>query len=182
MKKAFTLIELVIVILVIGILAATIVPRTQTNPLFNSSVDLLSKIRYTQHLSMINDKYNTDNSTWFKDRWQIVFNGNRYSIVSDQNSTYARDPLNKEKKIQDIELKGVNTIVLSGDGCNAKSIISFDYLGRPLIGSLDGTSSAYTAEGNAGELLQDDCTIELSNDTKTLYIEVISETGYIFLR
>jgi len=111
MKKAFTMIELVFIIVVIGILAATIIPRVQTNPIQEAGVQLVSHIRYTQHLAMIDDKYDVSDANWFKKRWQIVF-GNTdaaaggvpaYSIFSDtavgstgniNTSEVARNPEN----------------------------------------------------------------------------------------
>ena len=96
MKKAFTMLELVFVIVVIGILAAAIIPSTRTNPLQEAAVQVLSHIRYTQHLAMMDDKYDANNldSTgapkWFKERWQILFSSNGssggtmgYTIFSD---------------------------------------------------------------------------------------------------
>ena len=96
MKKAFTMIELVFVIVVIGILAAVIIPSTRTNPVQEAAIQLLSHIRYTQHLAMVDDKYDTNNldSTgavkWYKERWQLVFGTNTnsasvpaYTIFSD---------------------------------------------------------------------------------------------------
>jgi len=73
MKKAFSMLELVFVIVVIGILAATIIPRTQTNPLQEAGIQLLSHIRYTQHLALLDNQYKADDSNWYKKRWQLVF-------------------------------------------------------------------------------------------------------------
>ena len=73
MKKAFTMIELVFVIVVIGILAAVIIPSTRTNPLQEAAIQLLSDIRYTQHLAMVDDKYSANDANWEKGRWQMVF-------------------------------------------------------------------------------------------------------------
>jgi len=180
MKKAFTLLELVMVILVIGILAAAIIPRTRTNPLAEASISLLAQIRYTQHLSLVNDKYDVNNSSsWFKNRWYIEFINNSYSIVS--NTTYAINPLDKISKIQNIKLKGIESIILS-NGCANQTIINFDYLGRPLIGDLSGTSKPYTAIGTAGQLLTTKCTIKLTNGSKEAYIDISPETGYLIIR
>ena len=66
MLNAFTLIELVFVIVVVGVLAAAIIPRIQTNPVKEAAIQLLSHIRYTQHLAMVDDKYNSNDSAWFK--------------------------------------------------------------------------------------------------------------------
>ena len=74
MKHAFTIIELVFVIVVIGILSAVIIPRIQTNPLQEAAIQLVADIRYTQHLALVDDKYETTTgSVWFKKRWQLTF-------------------------------------------------------------------------------------------------------------
>ncbi|MEA2073540.1 MAG: type II secretion system protein [Campylobacterota bacterium] len=89
MKKAFSMIELVFAIVVIGILAATILPSTKTNPLQEAAIQLQSHIRYTQHLAIVDDKYNAlridtaGDLIWFKDRWQLVFSSSSYTGGSD---------------------------------------------------------------------------------------------------
>mgnify|MGYP000045959612 CR=1 FL=1 len=102
MKKAFTMIELIFVIVVIGILAATIIPNTKRNPVQEAAIQIASHIRYTQHLAMTDDRYNpnrVDNSgavIWFKERWQILFSSSKftgganvwaYTIFSDRAGT-----------------------------------------------------------------------------------------------
>jgi prepilin-type N-terminal cleavage/methylation domain-containing protein len=83
MKKAFTMIELVFVIVVIGILAAVIIPNMRTNPLYEAATQVISHIRYTQHLAMVDDKFDsvyTVNHEWYKKRWQIAFStGDNYA-------------------------------------------------------------------------------------------------------
>jgi prepilin-type N-terminal cleavage/methylation domain-containing protein len=102
MKKAFTLLELVFVMVVIGILAATIIPRVQNNPLQEAAIQLLSHIRYTQHLAILDDKFNANDLNWHKGRWQLVFSANKYTnyeyaytIFSDKY-TYGGDPSSGE--------------------------------------------------------------------------------------
>jgi len=73
MKKAFTMIELVFVIVVIGVLSAVILPNTKTNPVQEAAIQLVSHIRYTQHLAMVDDKFDATDGNWYKKRWQIVF-------------------------------------------------------------------------------------------------------------
>ncbi|MBE0514848.1 type II secretion system protein [Sulfurimonas sp.] len=113
MKKAFTMLELVFVIVVIGILAAVIIPRIGSNKLQEAAIQVVSHIRYTQHLALVNDRLNTADSEWYKDRWQIFFastDGSEgawaYSIFSDNagDSTgnpdfveIAKNPLNSSK-------------------------------------------------------------------------------------
>ena len=98
MKKAFTILELVFVIVVVGILATYIIPSIKTNPLQEAAIQLVSHIRYTQHLAMIDDKYDSNDPDWHKGRWQIVFSNNvktnnqeAYTIFSD-TPIYSGDP------------------------------------------------------------------------------------------
>jgi len=119
MKKAFTMMELVFVIVIIGILSAVILPNVKTNPLQEAAVQLLSHIRYTQHLSMVDDVYDANDNIWYKKRWQIVFSNAvspnstvAYTIFSDTAtgagtsvagdadiSEVAVNPQNKDKRL-----------------------------------------------------------------------------------
>ena len=98
MKKAFTLLELVFVIVVVGILSAILIPKTETNPVQEAAVQLLSHIRYTQHLAIVNDKYDAQDSDWYQRRWQILFGKNvdsnsrwAYTIFSDTSGAASGD-------------------------------------------------------------------------------------------
>ena len=118
MRKAFTLLELVFVIVVIGILAALILPRTKTNPVQEAAIQVLSHIRYTQHLAMVDDKYNANDIHWYMARWQIVFGNNNnfannkpaYTIFSDSGA-YSGDP--KESEIA-VNPQNSNQIMTGG--------------------------------------------------------------------
>ena len=57
-RLAFTMLELVFVIVVIGILAALAMPNLSTSPLQQAAEEIAGHIRYTQHLAMMEDKYN----------------------------------------------------------------------------------------------------------------------------
>ena len=100
MKKSFSLIELIIVIIVIGILAASMKFSLANNSL-NQAVDqIINHIRYTHQLALRDDKYQAfplDSSAkegnrskyWFKQWWQIRFTKNTnnkdywYEIFTD---------------------------------------------------------------------------------------------------
>ena len=106
MKKAFTLLELVFIIVVIGILAATVIPRVNTDRLTQAAIQVVSHIRYTQHLAINDDKYDAiyTNSSgqldWYKSRWQFIFGYSEtdtddlyaYTIFSDSFSDKSGDP------------------------------------------------------------------------------------------
>ena len=92
MKKAFTMIELLIVLVVIGILTVVIMPRLDEDKLNEASEQVLSHIKYTQHLALSDDQYSSDDNVWYKGRWQIFFSNTEdgsddlwaYSIFSDK--------------------------------------------------------------------------------------------------
>lgn len=77
-KRAFTMIELVFVIVVVGILAAIMIPKLNRNASREAANQILAHIRYTQHLAMQDDKYEnfvSDNPVrWFRMRWGVAFN------------------------------------------------------------------------------------------------------------
>lgn len=122
MKKAFTMIELVFVIVIVGILSYFAASGFQRNPLREAADQVVSHIRYTQHLAMQDDRFDTNDANWFQGRWQIRFFQNlqftavlppvkdypnewAYSIYSDNpNYTHlpnltelARNPLNQNQ-------------------------------------------------------------------------------------
>lgn len=111
MKKAFTLLEMVFVIVIIGIIATTVLSRTNSNSLREAALQVLSDIRYTQHLAMVDDKFNSTDSQWYRDMWQIQFNKNvdtilwPYTIYCDttrssnanSDNEIAVNPLDKSK-------------------------------------------------------------------------------------
>ena len=99
MKKSFSLIELIIVIIVIGILAASM-KFSLANSSLNQAVDqIINHIRYTQQLALRDDKYQAfplDSSAkegnrskyWFKQWWQIRFSNKNnedcwYEVFTD---------------------------------------------------------------------------------------------------
>ncbi|AHJ13583.1 prepilin-type N-terminal cleavage/methylation domain-containing protein [Sulfurospirillum multivorans] len=116
MKKAFTMLELVFVIVVVGILSYFAASSFQRNPLREAADQLVSHIRYTQHLAMQDDRFNDpsipDSQYWYRTRWQIVFSTNdatanrqpSYSIFRNldydtavDRSELAKNPLSPEK-------------------------------------------------------------------------------------
>ena len=90
---AFTMLELVFVILVVGILAATMAPRFSRDSLQEASDKLISHLRYTKHLAMVDEKFDTNDANWYKERWQLLFAHNvggtsvwAYTIFSDTSN------------------------------------------------------------------------------------------------
>lgn len=82
MKKAFTLVELVFVVVVIGILAFALWPKKQPIQALAAARQIVAHIRYTQHLALNDDKFATHTDTggtssiakdWYKRLWRITF-------------------------------------------------------------------------------------------------------------
>ena len=82
MKKAFTLVELIFVVVVIGILAFALWPTKQPTQALEAARQIVAHIRYTQHLALNDDKFAAHTDTggtssiakdWYKRLWRITF-------------------------------------------------------------------------------------------------------------
>lgn len=104
MKRfAFTMLELVFVIIVIGILAVLAMPSFTTSPLQRAAEQVAAHIRYTQHLAMVDDVYDpndtqfkanpgytaTYDNLWFREYWRVRFYTNSsnvyYAVFTDKD-------------------------------------------------------------------------------------------------
>jgi len=195
MKRfAFTMLELVFVIIVIGILAVLAMPSFTSNPLQRAAEQVASHIRYTQHLAMVNDQFDTIDSTWWKERWQIRFlsNGNTqyYDIFRDENQggnsdeiEEAIDPLTGMRLGSGNTLNTPTDVVNLTDSFSISEIggtcvnggthkIAFDNLGRPYLNVSTGLFSNPVPNGG--------CTIVIKHQTDgNATISVQAETGYV---
>jgi type II secretory pathway pseudopilin PulG len=87
------MLELVIVIVVLGILAAMAIPRMDRDMRQEAADHILAQIRYTQHLALNDYKHKFDSELWQRRFWHITFgscSGNTvkfYMIGSDDDMT-----------------------------------------------------------------------------------------------
>lgn len=113
-RSAFTMLELVFVIIVIGILAVLAMPDFKSNQLQRAAEQVAAHIRYTQHLAMVDDRFDPSNPQWYSQMWVLwirhvhdVNNGGEnewfYEIFSDRSNDgdstaaeEATDPLTGE--------------------------------------------------------------------------------------
>jgi len=204
-KNAFTMIELVLVIVVLGILAALAVPRLERDHRQEAADNILSAIRYTQHLALIDDKHEFDNPNWIEKLWQIRFDsgssaaGFSYLIGSNENadpqisqSETAIDPSNGKyfynqnanPTIDSTESPnvfigkkyGVDSITFQG-GCSGSQHIAFDHLGRPHV-------NIYNASNDYSTYMSSDCNITFSSSNNAFdpfSIIITKETGYAYI-
>ena len=200
---AFTMIELVFVIVILGILAALAIPRMDRDLRQGAKDNILSAIRYTQHLALVDDKTDPTIDDWQKKLWQIRFStspsNNKaffYTVSSDINTNdavskdeTAIDPANGKHMYNvggdtDIDADespnifigkkyGIKRMDFNG-GCSAQHI-AFDNLGRPHNGLGSATN-------NYSQYMASDCSITVSfidTDITPLIITIATETGYV---
>jgi len=199
-RLAFTMIELIFVIIVIGILTSLALPRFEKNSRQEAADNILSAIRYTQQLALLDNKTST-NSNWQKTLWAIRFNGTTnayYTIATDDSKNgaitkneSAIDPANgkylfntsgvfanisaDESPNVFIGYKyGIDSMSFSGGCSNAQKHIAFDHLGRPFNG-IGSATWKYT------KIMHVDCTISFgfaNSDISDLNITIEKQTGY----
>jgi prepilin-type N-terminal cleavage/methylation domain-containing protein len=201
--KAFTMLELVFVIVVLGILASLALPRMDRDLRQEAKDNILSAIRYTQHLALNDDKTDPSDTLWQKKLWKISFStsgnnlANFYTISSDADQDgfvdkdeSAIDPVNgkymynlggntviepdESPNIFIGKTYGVNSITFS-DACNDAQHIAFDHLGRP-------HNDIGDAENDYDEYMDSDCTIQfgfVDTSIKPLKITIATETGHV---
>lgn len=63
-KPAFSMLELVFVIVVIAILASLAIPRLERDFRTEARTNIISALRYTQHMALIDDKRDPFDSSW----------------------------------------------------------------------------------------------------------------------
>ena len=70
-KRAFTLIELIVVVVVLGILATYTTQMLQRDRRSEAMNHLLSMIRYTQNLALHDSKHDRSNTNWQRSFWRF---------------------------------------------------------------------------------------------------------------
>lgn len=202
MKRfAFTMLELVFVIVVIGIITAVMLPRIDRDNVYEAAQQVISHVKYTQHLAMIDNKFDDTNVNWYKERWQIGFTsctgGDRaYTIHSDKaaygvlpaRAETARDPLSRlrlyhnncvqdptqdDGKVNLTDNFNINDIDFTG--CANVKHIAFDTMGRPFTNV--STSASSTASYMTAPC---DIILKVDNDNNAT-IRIEPETGYTHL-
>ncbi|MDD2369628.1 MAG: hypothetical protein PHQ90_10025 [Sulfuricurvum sp.] len=200
MKRfAFTMMELIFVLIVIGILTVLAMPSFNRDPLAEATEQLANHIRYTQHLAMVDDRFDPANPQWYSEMWtldiQQVGTDWIYEVFSDLapyngNPTAAEeatDPLTGSKfgnnDINTTNLTkayGVQNIVLAGGNDNKGTgvgtrRVTFDNLGRPYR-----RASSAANDNWRDYLITSNMTITLTGqDERQAVITVIPETGYV---
>lgn len=202
--KAFTMLELVFVIVVLGILAALALPRMDRDLRQEAKDNILAAIRYTHHLALNDDKTDPTDTTWQKKLWKISFTkstdnlANFYTVSSDLNSNgdvskdeTAIDPANgkymynasgatvgidsdESPNIFIGKQYGINSMTFTG-GCDDAQHIAFDHLGRP-------HNDIGDADNDYNKYMDADCEIQFGfadASINPLTVTITMETGHV---
>ena len=206
-QKAFTMLELVLVIVVLGILAALSIPRLDRDLKQEAADNILSAIRYTQHLALLDDKQKFDNAQWQRRWWRIVFGtctgtDHYYMVGADDNMTgstngyfsqeeAAIDPANSKTMFWTNGADCSN----GGDSSSSENIFISKKFGITTIQPSGGCSNLYIGFDHLGRpyasnfvnstqpdysgLLNSTCTFTFTlTDGDTFGISIQSHTGY----
>lgn len=203
-KPAFTMLELVFVIVVLGILAAMAISRLDRDLKQEAADSILADIRYTQHLALMDDMHKFNNPLWQKAYWRIGFencaNGTGlYEYIGSDNdlegnidnNEAATDPANGQKMLwtgsQPCPSSGVSNIFITQkygintvewkDSCSNAQYIGFDHLGRLHQGFAGAPVSGEKPDYSS--YLSDVCTLKFNMiDGTNFEISIQPETGY----
>jgi prepilin-type N-terminal cleavage/methylation domain-containing protein len=193
-KNAFTLLELVFVVVVIGILAVALIPRFERDNVGEAAYQLVRHIRLAQHHAMVEDMFDSSDPSWAEKMWRVRFikSGDKgcYVVFADRNKlgnanddeiaidTLTKKPIyanstcseNSDHDSDALLWKqfGVTNVQLT-QGCSARKHIAFDYFGRPL--QIVSSNPVY---------IDQDCMIEIeTEDGHSAAITVVKETGFV---
>jgi len=202
-KSAFTMIELVFVIVVLGIIASLAMGRMDRDLRQEAAESILSHIRLAQQLALTDNKHLPSNpTTWQRAYWKVEFRqcglGNwSYRVGSDRgldggSNSLARDeaaidPVNGKYlwtiDCQNLQTQESPSVLLSkkfgisgltpSGGCNQS--VAFDYVGRP-------HSSTDYSSADFSHIMTEDCTLTFDmSDGQQFQIKILTETGHAYI-
>ena len=201
-RRAFTMLELVFVIVVLGILAVAIIPQMDRDNIGEAAYQVARHVRLAQHYALVEDRfYNTDPTTpagtdWRKTMWRITFvngsEGDCYQVHADRDGLggapddeeKAVDPMTKQfvwggTSCRDTQTD-VNPGVLLWKKFAVSSVDVCSVGGTPKNIAFDNMGRPGQIENGTMNFLDDDCDILITtNDGNTATVTVHQDTGFV---
>ena len=173
-KKAFTMLELVVVIVVVGILALAALPRLDRDQLGSAVDDIMAAVRRTQLLAMEDNQFdpaNQTNPTWHTRRWRIRLSSNSYIISRSDIGREIEGVLDEKYGVTfaDIDCPAINP------GDPTPHHIGFDEYGRIL--EANNIIRGYGNSATRSAFYQSPCVITVQTRHKKATITVAPVTG-----
>ncbi|TQR30956.1 hypothetical protein DMB92_06965 [Campylobacter sp. MIT 99-7217] len=127
MSKAFSLIELILVLVIIGMLLSLMKFYPKNSDLILGAKQIINDIAYTRSLALMQESFRQDiaKDEWFKSRWQLYFirsksatdNKQTYTIFLDKNgdgnANIGKTFINLDREIA-VDILGANKLMNSG--------------------------------------------------------------------
>jgi len=144
-QSAFTMIELVMVIVVLGILTALAMPRMERDRTQEAADTILSYLRYAQHMALNDYRENPMDNKWQRSFWQVKIehcaNGSGLFLEVGADKDYGGDIDKNESAIDPSNGKPMfwkNTDECSegGDGTVSENIFIYKKFG---VSSIEGS-------------------------------------------
>jgi len=204
-SSAFTLIELIIVIVVASILTVIMIPRLERDGLREATIQIVRHIQYTQHLAMHSDMYDSSDSNWYRKYWKIAFRTSRncYTVYSDTDKDFLNDAnesaIDSLTKVRLYADNNCNSNSLNNDALLLEHSYSIDTITlttpmgtTPHATDCNTNTKKYLAFDNLGRphtsvsttmlgIMENDCLITLTSGTRSSVVSVSAETGYVTL-
>tara|TARA_B100001063_G_scaffold73493_1_gene67662 strand:+ start:13823 stop:14443 length:621 start_codon:yes stop_codon:yes gene_type:complete len=204
MKKSFSLLEIILIILLLGFLYTAFIPKTQISKIDELTNRLVLYLKQTRYQALINDKYDKNDELWHKKRWTLKFfrcresvGGIYYSIYSDRNSS--GHPSIEDSLKDSLNLKNIYSTNYCQENINNSKyvLITKNFNIKEVKLSCNQTSSlgqlSFSSDGKIysklSNLPNDNSSYEIKNKCKIKLTDIFGEkrsivlennTGYIY--
>jgi len=203
MKKSFSLLELILVILLLSILYTLFIPKTKIDNLEELKKNITLQIKHLRNKALIDSKYINSDNKWQKQNWTIKFfrcnrsvGGLYYIIYSDTNKTghpnqieSLKDPLtnkyifssktcveNEKNSKYTLLTKNFNiqNVNLSCNSTDSLGQLSFSYNGNIYSKLTNNINKQEDYE------LKEPCILEFIDEkNQKIEIKIENKTGYV---